>query len=179
MCYAASCLIWKISIQVEGNLFFSEDHLSDIKESFLSPLYLLTPGISEFNVFYFGCFLQLYFVSVATFYLFSYYVLYYLFFWCSWFYCSDVFCWRFLTSVLKVAPVNNKSLIWNIKVRRGFSSFSELPAKQCGPPVYCKENGKVSSSRASAPSLRVSHFGARRFPSWPSRVLFVLSKIYY
>ena len=76
MCYAASCLIWKISIQVEGSLFFSEDHLSDIKESFPSPLYLLTPGTSEFNVFYFGGFLQLYFVSVAPFYLFSYYVLY-------------------------------------------------------------------------------------------------------
>ena len=117
--------------------FFAEDHLSDIKGSFLSPLYLLTPGISEFNVFHFGCFVQFYFVSVAPFYLFSYYVLY-LFFWCSWFYCSDVFCWRFLTLVLKVAPVNNKPLIWNIKVRIGFFSFLEWPAKQCGPQCIIK-----------------------------------------
>ena len=35
--------------------------------------------------------------------------------------------------------------------------------------MYCEENGKVSSSRTSAPSLWGSYFGTRTFPSWPSR----------
>lgn len=81
----------KCLFKLKATLFFSEDHLSDIKESFLSPLYVLTPGISEFSVFHFGCFLQFYFVSAAPSCLFSYCVLY-LFFWCLWFYCSGVFC---------------------------------------------------------------------------------------
>lgn len=61
-----------MSIRVEGNFAFSEDHISNIKGSFLSLLYPLILGISELSVFHFGGFSL---AEVFCFSLLSYFLL--------------------------------------------------------------------------------------------------------
>lgn len=56
-----------------------------------------------------------------------------------------------------------------IKVRIGFFSFLELPAKQCGPLVYYKENGKVASTR-----LRVTFVSSKLVILGPGRLAMTL-----